>query len=72
MDGSRYGQKGREMENTFKFYPHGFQIFGYYYIGDDQLHRPVPPERPSVELRLPAPEWLSVQLQSPTPEWLGV
>ena len=38
MDGSRYGQKGREMENTFKFYLRGFEMLGYYNIGDDILY----------------------------------
>ena len=46
MDRCRHGQKGREMENTFefKFYPHDFNIFGYFYIGayydlgDDTLY----------------------------------
>ena len=46
MDRSGYGQMGREMENTFefKFYPHGFNISGYYHfggyydIGDDTIY----------------------------------
>ena len=45
MDRSRHGQKGREMEYSFKFkfYPHvlkifGYYIGGYYYIGDDTLY----------------------------------
>ena len=35
MDRCCHGQKGRETENTFKlkFYPHDFNIFGYYFIG---------------------------------------